>query len=168
MEMIFSTANASPVENGVESSEGAETEETIVRLLQSGELDSRRSPTGQPLPLQEAAVPAASPAPIVPKTFVYQPQEILAILETMKRIGFSAYLEMVPIHHNRYHIQLQSSDTSSLFYPSVTRREEEIEEWDMPDMGSDNMMDLSVSVGGGLSRRCPRRCRRTSSASTRW
>lgn len=48
------------------------------------------------------------------------------------------------------------------------RSEEEIEEWDMPDMGSDNMMDLSVGLLCAVSRRCLRRCRRTSSASTRW
>ena len=167
MEMIFSTAGTSAAENVAESSEGVETEETIVRLLQSGESGSLRSPPGQPLPVQETPV-SASPAPIVPKTFVYQPQEILDMLETMKRIGFSAYLEVVPIHHNRYHIQLQSNDSSSFFSLGLIGREEEIEEWDMPDMGSDNMMDLSVWVRRRLSRRCRRRCRRTSSASTRW
>ena len=37
MEMIFSTASTSNVENGTESPNDAETEEAIVRLLQSGE-----------------------------------------------------------------------------------------------------------------------------------
>lgn len=115
MEMIFSTASTSNVENGAASPGDAETEEAIVRLLQSGESISPRSPSGQPLPIQEASVPVESSAPIVPKTFLYQPQEILDILETMKRVGFSAYLEVVPIHHKRYHIQLQSNESSFPF-----------------------------------------------------
>ena len=115
MEMIFSTASTSNVENGAASPGDAETEEAIVRLLQSGESISPRSPSGQPLPVQEASVPVESSAPIVPKTFLYQPQEILDILETMKRVGFSAYLEVVPIHHKRYHIQLQSNESSFPF-----------------------------------------------------
>ena len=115
MEMIFSTASTSNVENGAASPDDAETEEAIVRLLQSGESVSLRSPSGQPLPVQEASVPVESPAPIVPKTFLYQPQEILDILETMKRVGFSAYLEVVPIHHKRYHVQLQSIESSFPF-----------------------------------------------------
>lgn len=115
MEMIFSTASTSNVENGAASPDDAETEEAIVRLLQSGESISPRSPSGQPLPVQEASVPVESSAPIVPKTFLYQPQEILDILETMKRVGFSAYLEVVPIHHKRYHIQLQSNESSFPF-----------------------------------------------------
>ena len=115
MEMIFSTASTSNVENGAASPGDAETEEAIVRLLQSGESISPRSPSGQPLPVQEASVPVESSAPIVPKTFLYQPQEILDILETMKRVGFSAYLELVPIHHKRYHIQLQSNESSFPF-----------------------------------------------------
>ena len=115
MVMIFSTASTSNVENGAASPGDAETEEAIVRLLQSGESISPRSPSGQPLPVQEASVPVESSAPIVPKTFLYQPQEILDILETMKRVGFSAYLEVVPIHHKRYHIQLQSNESSFPF-----------------------------------------------------
>ena len=115
MEMIFSTASTSNVENGAASPGDAETEEAIVRLLQSGESISPRSPSGQPLPVQEASVPVESSAPIVPKTFLYQPQEILDILETMKRVGFSAYLEVVPIHHKWYHIQLQSNESSFPF-----------------------------------------------------
>lgn len=115
MEMIFSTASTSNVENGAASPGDAETEEAIVRLLQSGESISPRSPSGQPLPVQEASVPVESSAPIVPKTFLYQPQEILDILETMKRVGFSAYLEVVPIHHKRYHIQLQSNESAFPF-----------------------------------------------------
>ena len=115
MEMIFSTASTSNVENGAASPGDAETEEAIVRLLQSGESISPRSPSGQPLPVQEASVPVESSAPLVPKTFLYQPQEILDILETMKRVGFTAYLEVVPIHHKRYHIQLQSNESSFPF-----------------------------------------------------
>lgn len=46
----------------------------------------------------------------VQKNFIYQPVEILGFLEIMKKISFTPFLDLIPIHHKRYHIQLQTKD----------------------------------------------------------
>ena len=46
----------------------------------------------------------------VQKKYVYQPEEILEFLETMKKISFTPFLDLIPIHHFRYHTQYQAKD----------------------------------------------------------
>ena len=117
MDLIFSSATVPDQEEDG----NVEKEEAISELLLSGRFRAVLLNLGQQLPSPHSEQPEfVGPAIVessevlepveVQKKYVYQPEEILEFLETMKKISFTPFLDLIPIHHFRYHTQYQAKD----------------------------------------------------------
>lgn len=117
MDLIFLSTTVP----GKEEDGNVEKEEAISELLLSGRFRAMFLNLGQQLPSPHAEQPelvdpaivesSEVPEPVeVQKKYVYQPKEILEFLETMKKISFTPFLDLIPIHHFRYHTQYQAKD----------------------------------------------------------